>query len=133
MGKKGKEPAGLRRWRLAHRKKGGRKMAGRKKSRGRARTAYRRVAGFFRRHKWTVPSIAGGVLLLAAARRFGWGTAMSQAMTGNYTGALSTLTNNANVGNLIPIAAGGIALTVARGIVGPVPLTKVGKWQLRAL
>jgi hypothetical protein len=136
---KGKEPAGLRRWRLAHKKGTTRRVKRVAKGKGRrggSRTRYARAVGFVRRHKWTVPSVAGGVLFLAAARRFGWFTAMNQALNGGAAGfqsAANTLIANANIGNLIPIAAGGIALTMVRGIVGQVPIMKVGKWTVRAI
>jgi len=107
-------------------RKGGKNM-GKKRSYG------NRAMKYVRSHKFVLPSIATGVLLLAAAKRFGWIDAGMQAWRWDWSGAFNTLIKNASVQNLLPIAAGAVGIVVAHKVVGSVPLYKSGRFSLRVI
>jgi hypothetical protein len=140
MPKKGKEPAGLRRWRLAHKNRNaGRKVKKIKRTKRKvttmARRRYSRKRGGSKR-RMGMPSIATGCLLLYAAKQFGWVDAATVATDGgdNAGGrAFTILKDNATITNALPVIVGGVVLSVARQAVGPVNLMRLGRFNIRAL
>lgn len=84
--------------------------------------------------KFSFPSIAGILLLVASCVEFGVPQAVNYAKAGNWNSAMNTLYQRAMTFRpWLVTVGGGVALKTIRQAVGPVTLLKVGRYTVRAL
>lgn len=86
------------------------------------------------RTRFSMPSVAGILLLVASMVEFGVPQAVNYIKAGNWNSALSTLYARAMTFRpWLVTVGGGVALKTIRQAVGPVQLMKIGRFSIRAL
>lgn len=83
------------------------------------------------RMKFGMPSMVGLALTLYALVKFGIWDALMQLKDGNWQGAAQTIVSRFNLGNVLAVTMPAVAVTVARGVTGPVNLATFGRYKLR--
>ena len=81
--------------------------------------------------RFGMPSLVGLALTLFALVKFGIWDALIQLKDGNWQGAAKTITGRFNLGNVLAVVMPAVAVTVARGVTGPVNLATYGRYRLR--
>jgi len=98
---------------------------------GGARRYYRKAKRYASR--FGLPCILGLGAALYAMGKMGWFDAAKEAFGGDLTGAAGILMSAMTPANMLGAAIMPVGVAIGRKVVGPVPLVKAGRYQIRLL